>query len=373
MDEPQLFDNGLESTKLLATSARNMPKLNVSQKRIFEELLNVAGERPTASANIGEILRDRIDAGTRAAVGAWPETTFFLSKSLHSGLGNCEGQVLADYQQREQSRDRKLPLPAAVGIVAHRAIQISHTHADEAFSPDQLARLALEGSLEEEGFNAFWSQAAANTQSDVLTRAVSATLGFLDTFPPLANAWAPRFEESVSAKAGGVRLAARMDLVLGRPKPDGRQTMLLADIKTSDIRENHFDEAMFYALIASIRHGVPPYRSTVISVSSGEWTDPDVTTDRMLSVADDVVERVNAGVAVLTEQRSPKLSPSFACSWCSARSTCSAADPLAKGPDPAAVKVESPTAVPLTSRSGKAGNDVADIVDSSDDPFAIDD
>jgi hypothetical protein len=373
MDEPNLFENGLESTKLVTVSARNMPKLNVSQKRVFEDLLNVAGERPTASANIGEVLRDRIDAGTRDAVGAWPETTFFLSKSLHSGLGGCEGQVLADYQQRQQSRDRKLPLPAAVGIVAHRAIQISHTHADEAFSPDQLVRLALEGSLEEEGFGTFWSQAAANTQSDVLTRAVSATLGFLDTFPPLASAWAPRFEESVSAKAGGVRLAARMDLVLGRPKPDGRQTMLLADIKTSDVRENHFDEAMFYALIASIRHGVPPYRSTVISVASGEWTDPDVTGDRMFAVADDVVSRVNAGVAVLTEQRPPTLSPSFACSWCSARDTCPAADPLAQSSQPNAVKVKTPQAAANAQPVDATLSEVVDSVESGDDPFAIED
>lgn len=352
---------------LLSVHGRSAPKLNVSQSRVFSELLNVSGDRPVAPADIGERLKAHIDAGTRNAVAAWPETTFFLGKSLHTSLGRCEGQVLADYKARDGAKTRTMPVPTAVGIVSHRAIQIAHTHADVAYTPEQLVRLALEGSCEEEGFLSFWQAAATHTQSDVLTRSVSATIGFLDTFPPLSTVWAPRFEESVSAKAGGVRLAARIDLVLGRPKADGRQTMFLADLKTSDIRDHHDEEAMFYALIAAMRHGIPPFRSTVISVASGEWTEPDVTSDRLFSTADDVVARVNAGIAVLTEQRAPDLMPSYACSWCPARATCSAAD--------AAVLPAVPVAAPVAAPTLNGTNDGRVAADSHDDkdPFAIDD
>ena len=78
--------------------------------------------------------------------------------------------------------------------------------------------------------------------------------------------------------------------------------MFIADWKSGALRDNHVNEAMFYALVATLRHGIPPYRSTVYSLASGTFTDPDVTAERLRAAAAQVVAGVTAIVDVLTDE-----------------------------------------------------------------------
>jgi len=231
----------------------------------------------------------------------------------------CEGQVVADAATQ---RARKLPAATATGIVVHRAIQLAHTHPGR--TVEDYVRLAIAGSRTEEMFAQFWDDAPEHIQSDVVVTAVSRVVGFLDAFPPLDADWTPRFEEQLQAKLGRLTLAARPDLVLGRPRANGRQTMFIADVKSTDLRDDHFDEAHFYALVATLRFRCPPFRSTVYSLTTGEWTDPDVTAQTLRRAADRVVDATVRYVDVLTEARLPSLAPGRHCVWCPAKVTCSA-------------------------------------------------
>lgn len=295
--------------------------LNPSQRRVFDSLLAIGQPRPTASLQLAELLRARIEAGTVDAVTRWTENRFFLSKSQLVQVLNCQGIPVAE---RANPAPRALHQATAVGIVTHRAVQMANTHPGRtvAWYVDQ----AVAASRGEDGFGLFWEQAAVGVQSDVKVQALSRTTCFLDTFPPLDPAWAWRFEESLQARIGRLTLAARPDLVLGRPRADGRQTMFLCDLKTGALHEAHDREAAFYALVATLRNGVPPFRSTVLSLASGDWTEPDVDEAVLLAAADDVVRAVNLLVDGLTEAAPLRLTPGIHCRYCPARPTCPSAE-----------------------------------------------
>ena len=161
-------------------------------------------------------------------------------------------------------------------------------------------------------------------RSDLTGQMVSKTTSFLDSFPPLDQQWTPRFEESIQAKLGKVVLGARPDFMLGRPRSDLRQTMFLADMKTGALNDGHFDEAMYYALVATLRFGVAPFRSVVYSLASGEWSEPDVTAALLWHAAQRVVSAVETLTDVLTDRRPALLSAGRWCTWCPAKDTCPA-------------------------------------------------
>ncbi len=112
--------------------------------------------------------------------------------------------------------------------------------------------------------------------------------------------------------------------MLGRPRADLRQTLLLVDLKSGNLGDEHYDEAQFYALIATLRHRVAPWRSLVYSLASGDYTAPEVTENSLFAIADKVVLGVRSMVDTLTETRQPQLSAGDHCRWCPLKDTCAA-------------------------------------------------
>jgi hypothetical protein len=267
-----------------------------------------------------EKLRDIIEKGTLGAQAKWLEPTMFLSKSTVGTVLRCEGQLVAD---RSTAWTGTLHPATAVGIVAHRAIALSHTHPN--LSIGEYVEAAREAAMIEPSFAQYWNEAGMAGQSDLISASVSKTAIFLDSFPPLATKWTPRFEEQFKANIGKLVLSAKPDFVLGRPRGDGRQTMFLADMKTGALNDEHEAEAMFYGLVATLRFGIAPWRSVVFSLASGEWTDPDVTGPRLIEAAERVVAAVRSIGDVMTDARAPLLSTGRWCTWCPAASTCPAA------------------------------------------------
>jgi hypothetical protein len=303
-------------TAMTTTAA---PLLTPSQVDTFDRLLALGAERPMAPAGLVDELRAKIEQGTSAALDRWTERSLWLGKSQLTQALRCEGQTLAE---ASSPRARGLHPATAVGIVSHRAVQMASTH--PGLAPLHYVEQGIAAALAEDGFREFWTQAPLAEQSDLTMQMVSRTTAFLDSWPPLDPSWSWRFEEPCQAKVGSLTLGARIDLVLGRPRGDGRQTMLLCDLKTGSLSDHHITEADFYALVATLRYGVPPFRSTVYSLASGTWTDPDIDAIRLHRAADQVVQATNSIVDVLTSARRPELTGGMWCRWCPARDTCPA-------------------------------------------------
>lgn len=293
------------------------PSMTPAQKIVFKELFAIGSQRPIAPAGLAEDLRRHLNDSLAPVVARWNGRSLWVGKSQLATVMRCEGQFAADAAEK---KGRAIGMATAVGVVVHRAIQLSHTHPDR--TCDQYIQAAIQGSRAEESFESFWQKAPEYAQSDLIAASVSRLVSYLDSVPPLQPTWTPRFEEPIAAKIGSLTLAAKPDLVLGRPRADGRQTMLLCDMKSTDLRDYHHEEAMFYALIATLRYGCPPFRSCVLSLSSMEWTEPDVTKDLLFQAANRVTEGVTKIVDVLTEARGASLVPGRHCGWCPGRDTC---------------------------------------------------
>jgi hypothetical protein len=311
-------DGSLADSYEAVTSTGASRPLTPGQRRVFDDLLRVGVDRPVMPVDLPERLVSHLESGTEAALARWTENRMWVSKSQITTVLRCEGMSVAYAGDRVES-DTVNPT-VIVGLVAHRAIQITHTHPD---LPVQSAvAAALEATLGDERLRQWWGVQSIGLQSDLICQMNSRAVGFLDAFPPLSGGWLPRFEEPVQAKVGRLTLSARPDLILGRPKADNRQTMFLCDFKTGSLGDHHFDEAMFYALVATLRYQSAPYRSTVFSLASGDWSEADVDAERLFAAADQVVDAVCRIVEVLTESRPAVLTPDRWCSWCPAAAAC---------------------------------------------------
>lgn len=318
--------------------------LTAAQREVFDHLLAVGSTRPLAPPALASELSATLQSGVSTALDRWPEGRLWFAKSHISNILRCEGSIPAHAAAKAEGYSPAI----AVGVVSHRAIQISHTHRQ--LTPAAAVDAAIEASRDDQKFSQWWDEQSAGVQSDLLCQMISRAVGFLDAFPPLPPNWVPRFEENIQARIGNLILSARPDLVLGRPRADMRQTMLLCDFKSGSLNDSHLFEAHYYALVSTLRFGVPPFRSTVFSLASGEWTAPDIDADILRNTADVVVNAVNSYVDVMLARREINYTAGRWCTWCPARMTCDAAS---KYNTEQAAKVAQVSRVELTPASAR--------------------
>lgn len=306
----------------LSVAPAESEALTPAQALTFDRLLELGGTRPLARPGLAEDLRAHLVENTSEALGAWTESSMWFGKSLLTSATRCEGLVVAD-RSRTRTLDSLHPATAA-GIVTHRAVQLLYTHPGRSIA--EQVRAAIDGSVAaEESFAAWWAAASAVEQSDLIVSAEGRTGAFLDSWPALSPDWVPRFEQSMQSRAGRLVLGCKPDLTLGRPRADGRQTMLVVDLKSGALADHHQLEADFYALVTTLRYGVPPFRSVVFSLASGEWTTGEVTEERLMETAATVARAVTATVEVLGDKRPAVLTGGTWCRYCPVRATCASA------------------------------------------------
>jgi hypothetical protein len=291
--------------------------LTPRQIKTLNELIAIGLQRPTEKQGLIEELYIKIKEETSDVLTKWTSKNFYLTKSQLTGALQCEGLVVA----RASEVASTFSIPALVGTFTHAAIQLAYTHPNR--SIDEYVKHAIIGvRSNNEKVDSWWSEREIGEQSDIIVQVNSKLINFLDDWPKIDSKWNPRFEETINAKIGNLTLSGRADLVVGRPRTDGKQTLLIVDLKTGSLKEEHETEAMFYALAAAIRYGVTPWRSTVYSLSSGEWSEPEVTEEKLYSISEKVIKAVNSTISVLTESKPALLTPGDHCLWCPAKKTC---------------------------------------------------
>src|SRR5205085_4754090 len=138
---------------------------------------------------------------------------------------------------------------------------------------------------------------------------------------------------------GRILLRGTVDIALGQAAGTEAR-VLVVDLKTGAPWPNHLDDLRFYALVHTIRTGVPPFRVASYYLDSCRFRAEDVSAELLLTTA---VGRVVDGVRRMFElhlkQREPTLTPGPACGWCPRRETCDgpalwAAERAARGLDP---------------------------------------
>jgi hypothetical protein len=286
--------------------------LNPAQQRVIDDLFSFDQPRPSFSNALEDglaPLADRLDP-----------LPLVIRKGTLARIHQCE----THYQAEENERFR-WNVASSRGTIAHRAIELS------AFRKDGAAPLDLVDDVIERFSESgddwtprdFLRSAMPNELAELRSEASDIVTAFEATFPPLRPNWRPRLESScrVELCADRVVLRAKVDLALGQPSGD-QARVLIVDFKTGKAHSTHLEDLRFYALVETLRSGVPPFRVASYYLESARWKAEDITEELLVGA----VRRVIGGATKLTDlllgERQPTLTPGPACSYCPLKAEC---------------------------------------------------
>ncbi len=301
------------------------PELNPAQAEVLDLLRVPPEERPSFDAGLRHELRAELDHRLRpltddlTALGHHTAKALFVNKHTLARVHGCETGYLAG----EEEGWTGWSVPSARGTVAHKAIELAlnwqgnpppGTLVDEA-----IARLT-DGDA---GMGDWLGTLGAAERAELRSDAVDRVAKFRECFPPLKAAWTPVPESRLRAEAlgGTVILSGKVDLTLGKAEGTTAGKVLI-DLKSGGANATHLDDLRFYALLETLRLGVPPRMVASYYLESGTLRPEAVTEgvlDAALARAADAVQKV---VALRTAQRIPNLVAGPACRWCVALEGC---------------------------------------------------
>jgi hypothetical protein len=244
-------------------------QLTDPQRRTLERLIG-GGERPVVPMDLAQRLRDRVEDAVR---GLELREQLWLGKERLHDASRCEG-LLASQLAGEAPAFAHTPRTAG-GVLAHKAVEVDMS-ARDVLDPQTAAEVAMQRLVQrEERFAEHWSLLSTAEQDETLMEAARRLTLFRASFPPireLRRSLAPISELRVRAEllGGDLVLSGQIDLVLGMPDPAEplRAHKLAIDLKTGDARPEFAEDMRLYALLLTLRFGVPPYRVASLFLAS---------------------------------------------------------------------------------------------------------
>ncbi len=297
-------------------------QLTDPQRRTLDQLIGT-GPRPTFPADLSQRLRDRIEDAVREL--DIPDT-LWIGKERLTDHGRCEGKFLAGISGEAPPFEHSAK--SAAGVLSHKAVEVE-VGAREDIDAHTIAEIAADRLVErEDRFAEYWRGLAPVERDDVLMEVVRRITMFQASFPPLRELrreLTPIAEMPVKGEllGGALILSGRIDLVLGsadRLDPN-RAERLAIDLKTGGAYPEYPEDLRFYALLMTLRFGVPPYRVASLFLESGEWQAEDIAEPALTHAADRVIAAARAAAA-LWNGREPQLTPGNYCGWCPRADTC---------------------------------------------------
>lgn len=296
-------------------------ELNPAQREVLDALRAPERPRPRYGPGLRDELRRHLE-GELASVAGLLDRPVFVSKRALADVVACEAHHVA-----QTASDFEWNVATARGVVVHRAIQLGVFRRD-APAPLELVDDALERLADDpDAAVADYVLALPEAERAELRRAASEVVSsFVELWPPLPRRWVPRTETPLRAElcGGTVVLSGRVDLSLGAPEGD-RAGRVLVDLKTGAAAPGHLHDLRFYALLETLRCGVPPLRLASSYLEEGRLAVEDVDEDVLEAAVRRTVRGVRAVLELRLGLRSPSLTPNPACRWCPARESCEGA------------------------------------------------
>ncbi len=313
--------------------------LTPTQERVCAELLDLGGTRPEFDRQMAVRLRNELESKARSALArsapdaphapasrdgparpARPLMT--VSKRTLALIHQCERLLITDQQEPFE-----WTAATACGTVAHKAIELG-IHTDEQVPPTRLVALAIDRILHDDQGPAQWLLTASEGElAELRSAAIDAVTKFDDSFPPIRIGWRPRVESRLrlSLADGCIELSGKVDLALGRAKPttNGAEARtVIIDLKTGGPGVHHAADLRFYALLETLRVGVPPFRLASFYLDAGDWRCEDVDEDLLWATARRTTDGIERLVALQLAGEEPTETPGAQCRWCRAQAEC---------------------------------------------------
>jgi hypothetical protein len=303
------------------TEGLTRPELNPAQQQVLDLLGAPAGERPTFDAGLRHELRAELEEGLAHLAGDLdPDDPFFVSKHKLGSVHGCEVRMLA-----EEDAGFEWSVPTARGTVAHKAIELSvHWRGEPTpaeLVDEAIGRLSNDGSTLAEFLQRASEVDVVELRGDALDRVTK----FTESFPPLQARWRPVTESRarVDLLGGRLVLQGKVDLSLGQSRGTTAGKVLI-DLKTGGFAPVHLDDLRFYALLETIRIGVPPRVVATYYLDSGEPRVEAVTVALLRSTVARVIDGCDRLVGLAHGTVAPALRPGPSCRWCVALAGCEA-------------------------------------------------
>lgn len=241
--------------------------------------------------------------------------TIFLSKHRITSVLGCEVQhLLAD--------DFSWSPAIAGGQVAHRAVQLMVNWRGDPVPADVVDEAIARLAGEDVGLGEWIAGLGEADLADLRGFAVDKLVKFQECFPPLDRRAAPTVESSVRWPVDGpIVLAGKVDLVLGRPA-GAESRKVIIDLKTGWVSPRHREDLRFYALVETLRTGVPPRKLASFYLDAGEPVVEDVTEPLLRTASRRMLDAVNAEIELRVEARDPIKRPGVSCRWCPLAGEC---------------------------------------------------
>ncbi|MFV0525870.1 MAG: RecB family exonuclease [Acidimicrobiales bacterium] len=294
------------------------PRLNPAQQRITETIGATPAERPSFPDNLGEVLRARLTETLDPLLDKIDDDVF-VSKRALALLHACEQRYVAD-----QDEEFTWTIAVARGVVAHKAIELLVTWRGQPTPLELVARAMDRLEADDRGVGPYLQQLDAAQRAELAGFANDQVATFCETFPPLRRHWVPVAESRVRAELCDDRLAllGKVDLTLGRA--DGNVAgKVLIDLKTGRPSPTHGDDLRFYALLETLKVGVPPRLLVSYYLDSGEPRTEAVTIDLLEAASRRVVDAVAKLVDITGPgARIPGRTSGPGCRWCPALTNC---------------------------------------------------
>lgn len=309
------------TTEGLAIDGPTTTDLNPAQQEVLDLLGAPLDARPTFDAELRHQLRAELEAALGDLSGDIdPDEPIFVSKHKLGSVHGCEVRLLAD-----EAAGFEWSVPTARGTVAHKAVELSvHWRGEPTpaeLVDESMARLANGG----DGLAEFLQRCSEVESIELRAEALDRVTKFTEMFPPLQSRWRPVTESRVRLELldGRIILSGKVDLSLGRARGTTAGKVLI-DLKTGGFSPVHLDDLRFYALLETIRLGVPPRLVASYYLDAGVARPEAITEALLESTVARVADGVERLVGLAHGTVEPRLRTGPACRWCVRLHECDA-------------------------------------------------
>lgn len=295
-----------------------MSDLSPVQQDVLDQLGATVAGRPEFPAELRFELRGELEKaiGDRVHRLGDDDRIFANKFAIASALG-CEGKYLAETEFPGWS------VPLARGSVVHKAIELSINWRGEQLPADIVDEALASLEHSEQGIGEFVQQLNEADRAQLRSDAVAMLTAFAECWPPLKREWRPVTESKVRLELFDARvvLQGKIDLTLG-VAAGLRAGKVLIDLKSGTGRPHHLDDLRFYAVIETIRTGVPPRLLASYYLDQGLFHTEDVTEDILFSAVGRIAAGVDRMIELHLKEREPRLHVGPQCRWCRTLETC---------------------------------------------------
>lgn len=295
-----------------------------AQHRVLADLLALGRPRPRFDPDLGHQLRQDMERALGPVADALPVEELWVDKRQLGQVHACEAHWRAGREEIGFDWSAR----TAAGTVVHKAIELSISSRTETVALDLVdhAMAALAEDSRRASPRPWLLTASALELADLRGRAHDTVVKFQECWPRLQPAWAPRTETGIGAELCGGRIVlwGKVDLVLGVARGDEARA-LIVDLKTGRSYPGHLDDLRFYALVQTLRIGVPPFRVASYYLDTATFHHEDVTVEMLAVAARRTLDGAAKMARLLEEGAAAAISPGPTCAWCALRHRCEGA------------------------------------------------